>query len=491
MSEKKIIQFDSASQVNSDAYVPITQLVNGDQKTLKALIDQLGAYISRVQQYNDLDTTAKDLIGAINEAAQSGSIEMEQTVTTPVSIASINDGGDNIPVKSLKVLVSAVQSGSGTPSPSNIRSISGWSGADIVRTGANQWDEEVKQDYSISGTNGNDSATANTWCSKNYIYLKPNTNYYLKSTSYLNARWYDADKNYLGYSVISANTTFNSTTAFANARYLRFNGYGGSYNNDISINYPSTDTTYHAYNGTTHTIPFGQTVYGGLLDVTKGVLTITHGVCIDLGNLTWGYTSSGKFYTQNISGAKKTSGITCKCEVYNAVSNIGLSTDTMPDMSIAMMSNPAGLDRCYITDSNYTDVTLTDFVTSLSNKKLIYELATPTTIYLTPTQVKTLLTCNIFSDTGDIDTLIYFNSNADETADVVEAYVGNVVNLYATLATGNTSVTISSSAIHTNSTIDIYTDNDVDYISAVVTEGQIVINFDAQASDLGVKVRVS
>ena len=79
----------------------------------------------------------------------------------------------------------------------------------------------------------------------------------------------------------------------------------------------------------------------------------------------------------------------------------------------------------------------------------------------------------------------------EHVADVVEAYVGEVVNLYATLATGNTSVTISSSAIHTNSTIDIYTDNDVDYISAVVTEGQIVITFEAQASNLGVKVRVS
>ena len=38
----------------------------------------------------------------------------------------------------------------------------------------------------------------------------------------------------------------------------------------------STPVEYAAYNGQTYTIAFGQTVYGGTLDVTRGVLTITH-----------------------------------------------------------------------------------------------------------------------------------------------------------------------------------------------------------------------
>lgn len=49
------------------------------------------------------------------------------------NIATFDDGGDNKPLKSLKVAISPVQSGSGDPSPSNVRPISGWTGANIHR----------------------------------------------------------------------------------------------------------------------------------------------------------------------------------------------------------------------------------------------------------------------------------------------------------------------------------------------------------------------
>jgi hypothetical protein len=53
--------------------------------------------------------------------------------------------------------------------------------------------------------------------------------------------------------------------------------YGATYNNDIGINYPSTDTDYHAYNGDTYTTDLGRTVYGGTLDVVSGELNVTMG----------------------------------------------------------------------------------------------------------------------------------------------------------------------------------------------------------------------
>lgn len=485
MSEKKIIQFDSASQVNSDAYVPITQLVNGNQKTLKALIDQLGAYISRVQQYNDLDTTAKDLIGAINEAAQSGSIEMEQTATTPVSIASISDGGDNIPVKSLKVLVSAVQSGSGTPSPSNIRSISGWSECNLSATGKNILDKSLLLDQ----------------VSWNVITLQlnPNTKYTMssnvtssKATDELPAYFFNSSGNPSASTLVSASQAVTITTnadGIAKIQQRRITGSDSFQAYDWQIEEGSSSTTIEPF-GTTHTIPFGQTVYGGLLDVTKGVLTITHGYKSYSGGFS--QASNGIFYIDGTISDADTSGYSIVC-LSNRYDYAGVKTATSGMVGEEGKFGVQFLQglRIMVCDTSFADDTAFNNSLSSTPLQIVYPLATPTTIYLTPTQVKTLLTCNIFADTGDIDTLIYFNSNADETADVVEAYVGNVVNLYATLATGNTSVTISSSAIHTNSTIDIYTDNDVDYISAVVTEGQIVVNFDAQASDLGVKVRVS
>ena len=48
-----------------------------------------------------------------------------------VSIASFNDGADEIPVRELEVAINPIQSGTGDPSPTNIRPISGWSAVNI------------------------------------------------------------------------------------------------------------------------------------------------------------------------------------------------------------------------------------------------------------------------------------------------------------------------------------------------------------------------
>ena len=53
------------------------------------------------------------------------------------AVASFTDGADNIPVKSLTVEIEPVQSGTGDPSPENVRPISGWTGANVSVTGKN------------------------------------------------------------------------------------------------------------------------------------------------------------------------------------------------------------------------------------------------------------------------------------------------------------------------------------------------------------------
>jgi hypothetical protein len=61
-----------------------------------------------------------------------------------------------------------------------------------------------------------------------------------------------------------------------------------------------------------------------------------------------------------------------------------------------------------------------------------------------------------------------------------------------TLTAGQTSITLLDASITTTSTIDIYCDAfGVQPTNAVVTTGQIVLTFLAQASDLNVKVRIS
>jgi hypothetical protein len=50
----------------------------------------------------------------------------------PAAIVSFPDGADGMPVKSLTVNIEPVQSGSGDPSPDNIRPITGWTGVNVT-----------------------------------------------------------------------------------------------------------------------------------------------------------------------------------------------------------------------------------------------------------------------------------------------------------------------------------------------------------------------
>lgn len=59
------------------------------------------------------------------------------TPTATGTIASFDDGADDLPVKSLMVDIDPAQSGSGEPSPTNVRPISGWTGAKLTRSGKN------------------------------------------------------------------------------------------------------------------------------------------------------------------------------------------------------------------------------------------------------------------------------------------------------------------------------------------------------------------
>lgn len=60
-----------------------------------------------------------------------------------------------------------------------------------------------------------------------------------------------------------------------------------------------------------------------------------------------------------------------------------------------------------------------------------------------------------------------------------------------TLTAGSTSITLQNAAITTTSTIDIYTDPELAHNSVTVATGSVTITFDAQQSDVIVKVRVS
>ena len=185
--------------------------------------------------------------------------------------------------------------------------------------------------------------------------------------------------------------------------------YGNTYNHDISINYPSTDHDYHAYNGSSHTIPFGSTVYGGTLNVTTGVLTVTHAE-VDLGSLTYVRNTqyANPLFFSTIDNAKFISGSVVSnviCSIFKTVSS-SVQNNVGVDNVVSCSHYFNSTYNLFITCSTYADAST--FKTAMDGVQLVYELATPTEVQLTPTEVKTLLgQNNIWADTGEVEVTYY------------------------------------------------------------------------------------
>jgi len=321
------------------------------------------------------------------------------TDTASGAVASFPDGADGIPLKSLVVDINPVQSGSGDPSPDNVRPISGWTGCNVQRTGFNVWDEE----WEVGGYAGSTGAAWDTNTrirskTTNYISVLPNTTYYVNMPSgaglYLDIIFYNAGKTFISSTNPNAGTTF---TTPSDARFMRFASgaaYGTTYNHDISINYPATDTDYHEGHVQSINISLGQTVYGGKLDVTNGVLTVDMAM-VDLGTLTWARLAAGDnyvFYTTDIS---KANNFNFLCSQY---ANSHASRLYMPDKTCGATNTT--MNVFCIRDDIYTENDV--FKSAMSGVQLCYEFATPITIQLTPHKVNSLLgTNNIYADTGD------------------------------------------------------------------------------------------
>lgn len=262
----------------------------------------------------------------------------------------------NVPLKSHEVAIVASQSGSGTPSPTNVRPITVYSQAVISQSGVNMLPFE-NLDFTISGirfyTDENNTliidgtstgvSSVSPIFKSNLNFKLPAGTYYFKGTNLQNSTITIrrmADDSLITQTYSNITFTISEPTEIYIGIYI---AEDKSFNN-VSANFilSNTDTTYIPYNGTTNTIPFGQTVAGGVLDVKSGVVTVTHG-----------YIAS-----------------------YNG--------ETINEPWISSIDE-------YVVGT-----------TPSTGAQVAYELATPTTIQLTPLQLSTLIgDNNIWADTGD------------------------------------------------------------------------------------------
>ena len=279
---------------------------------------------------------------------------------------------------------------------SNICPITGHTELNLVHTGANLWDEEWEVG-AINTANGQNVSSSTTIRSKNYIPCIPSTPYYRNNPQNIIPFFYDNNKDFISFGGWGKN---NVITTPNNAYYIRFYvdpAYGTTYNNDISINYPSTDTSYHAYTGTTTTTDLGTTVYGGTLDVVSGVLTLDRGYIEFDGTENWVNVGGSYPFAFQID-----TGISNKVD--NPIASQGIICNLFPQATTDVPSSNAirwqvggSTGRLYVYDYTHSG-DLTGFTQMLSDNGLqvAYKLATPTTTQLTPQEVKSLLGSNSF-----------------------------------------------------------------------------------------------
>ena len=388
---------DEDTQTVTEAKAEVLQ---AKADTLQAKADTLSARDESVSAKDLAVSSAQTSVEASQRAEQLvGSVDTKADAIVKSAsgeVASFNDGGNGLLVKSLNVNITPKQSGSGDPSPSNVRPISGYEGVNVYRTGINITDEEWE--VGSINTNGYPFADPERIRTKNFNPCSPSTQYYVLFPMVGNDAqviYYDINKNYIsGTGWIYKGVV----TTPSNAYYIKMllgRTYGTTYNHDISINYPSTDTEYHSYNGTSYPISLGQTVYGGTLEVMSGKLTITR-VLADMGTLPWTLDArfANKQFYCRVPQFKEFGEIICS--IYKTTTrhswntNVNLTIDTVDDHYIIVV------------DNSYASVSA--FKTAMNGVHLVYELATPTEITLTPTQVKTLLgNNNIFADSGSVE----------------------------------------------------------------------------------------
>ena len=214
----------------------------------------------------------------------------QEVQNLPASVVTLSNAGEDAPLSELTVAVTAFQEGSGTPSPSNPRSITGFSGANIV--------------------------------------------------------------------VADENMVTQSTT----------------------------------------NIPFGQTVYGGVLDVTNGKLRVTHGI-VDLSTLAFTYESASKRWIVTYPTMK---------------TYIGRSDAIICEKYETDITATSGAEGKVCISGNLILIYTLDNVNAPSGNAVI-ELATPTEITLTAKEIDTLLhDNNIYSDTGDILSMKYIIAGSED-----------------------------------------------------------------------------
>ena len=190
-----------------------------------------------------------------------------------------------------------------------------------------------------------------------------------------------------------------------------------------------TDATYEPYKGDTYTADFGQTVYGGTLDWNTGVLTVdralytfdgSEGVTSGGWNNPYSYVLWGFLPDVANCGMSEVADAYCSHYIVRSVANV--ITNAIAGFGI--------YDSGHLIFSSPTHTTVDAFKSYLAAQyaagtpvQVCYKLATPTTVQLTPQEIKAIKGINtLYSNAqeltviGRVDTMYQLSKLAERVA---------------------------------------------------------------------------
>ena len=375
------------------------------------------------------------------------------TDTASGAVASFEDGADNVPVKELVAQIVPRQLGSGDPSPDNVREIVGWTGTGVHRAGVNLLGGELlvenakryipsldvntdnKYIYFTAGASANDGIKGFS----GYFSYKENTAYTLiitisKTTgigSNLRVLYTDGTSDVVpGVSEVNQKETIvfvtnPNKTLFSLSKRNSSGGTTIYYNETGLFEGAHTIDEFVPYAGQTVDIDWSDeagTVYGGSVDVTSGVLTVTEEGFQFVGE-------SSENWTYGDSVISRNNPVRCRVSqtpIANHLKGVPPVADTskLNAWEIALTSSSRTI--AIKVDSSIQSVD--DWLEYLSNHTLsiVLQLTNPNyaTYQLDPVTIETLLgQNNIWAYCGDVevkyraDTKLYIEKLTAPTED--------------------------------------------------------------------------
>ena len=324
----------------------------------------------------------------------------------------ITDAVPGTDITSLGIDIKFLQSGSGDPSPSNVRAITGWSSANVKRCGKNMLPNITRAVNAANVMIGQTASYTAGWethlgAGTYVVSVTATKSVYLKCINKSGT----FSRNSQASTKPSITFTVQDNDDFA----FWVNNSGGVVPSDVvsfQLEQGSVPTEHEAYSEETFAAAFpvaAGTVYGGVLDLTAGTLTVDCAFLSLSGNETWGINGSGNsayFYTE-IGELREVLDRTGICSHFTP--EVIDANTTMVGQRIinATSLNAAEL---FIRPNDVASLTVQSFKSWLAEQanantpvQVVYKLTTPIVYTLTPVQITAVEGNNTFwADCGTL-----------------------------------------------------------------------------------------